>query len=194
MAECLQPNLCFLLLYVTVLCRPGHLGVEELCRGIWTGVGILEMFASHPKGFFSFTFKPFFPEITSFRKWFDIKTLKVWTGNRLPCCLSAWEPGLLQPPEALQDRHQWLPPGQVGERAYKGPLWDARVPGWVCRRGLMLRRRWCFKVNFLCWLCSSRGGWQTTIRPASGLLGHRRHHVHIVSGWPLRRQLSTAGF
>lgn len=30
-------------------------------------------------------------------------------------------------------------------------------------------------------LCSSRGGRQTEVWQASGLLGHRRHHVHSVS-------------
>lgn len=29
--------------------------------------------------------------------------------------------------------------------------------------------------------CSSRGGWQTAIWPACGLLGDRCHHVHTVS-------------
>lgn len=114
------------------------------------------------------------------------------------CCVSAGELGLLQPPEALQDSHQRLPPGQVGERAYKGPLWDARVPGWAHRCSVMCivkPRHWgMFRVNFVRSLCSSGGGRQTTIRPAGGLLGHRRHHVHTVSGWTLRGRLSTPRF
>lgn len=134
-----------------------------------------------------------------FRKWFDIELQLNFGSTNCPlCCVSAGELGLLQPPEALQDSHQRLPPGQVGERAYKGPLWDARVPGWAHPCSVMcivkLRHWWMFRVNFVRSLCSSGGGRQTTIRPAGGLLGHRRHHVHTVSGWTLRGRLSTPKF
>uniref|UniRef100_A0A8B9EX18 CaM kinase-like vesicle-associated protein n=1 Tax=Anser cygnoides TaxID=8845 RepID=A0A8B9EX18_ANSCY len=43
--------------------------------------------------------------------------------------LAAGEPGVLQPPEELQDRHQRLPPGQAGERPHQGALRHPRVPG-----------------------------------------------------------------
>lgn len=134
-----------------------------------------------------------------FRKWFDVELQLNFGSINCPlCCVSAGELGLLQPPEALQDSHQRLPPGQVGERAYKGPLWDARVPGWAHRCSVMCivkpRHWWMFRVNLVRSLCSSGGGRQTTIRPAGGLLGHRRHHVHTVSGWTLRGRLSTPRF
>lgn len=119
----------------------------------------------------------------------DVKNMKSCVVTVM-CCVVAGKLGLLQPPEALQDSHQWLPSGQVGERPNKGPLRDSRVPGWEFSNWtntfwLQTDRRWneLWRVfmNFPAPSCSSGGGWQTTIRQAGGLLGHRCHHVHPVS-------------
>lgn len=57
-------------------------------------------------------------------------------------------------------------------------LLPSTVPCYILLDNAALRFQACFMI-FLPW-CSSRGCWQTAVRSACGLLGHRRHHVHTV--------------
>lgn len=187
------------MLYVRVLSCPGHLSVEGLSWLNWTGVGILKMFRLR-KALSVLNANIFLPLIISSGNGLTLNfnlTLEVWTVlsavfqlenlvyyNRLKHSkivisdfhLAKLENGLIKDPCGT--------PEYLGESVAAAwcILWNRDDGGWM------------FRVNFVRSLCSSGGGRQTTIRPAGGLLGHRRHHVHTVSGWTLRGRLSTPGF